>query len=221
MAVEEIGSLQFVTEELPRAYLAEREVRVRPAVPGVSVGNILITAGTFGAVVTDNTTGRRVILSNAHVLTPDPSLPTVEDTRVIQPGTYDGGTASDLIANYTRHVTLSTTADNIVDCAIATPINDSDIGDEVMGIGRVAGTKEAFLGTRAQKSGRTSGGRDQRPGRRRARRRKGRLQRLRGHVHRRLHHRVHGGSRRQREQQGCEGVRGMGDVAMSPWTCVS
>lgn len=35
----EIKALQLFAEELPKAYLAEREKKVRPAVPGVSIGN--------------------------------------------------------------------------------------------------------------------------------------------------------------------------------------
>lgn len=117
-----------------------------------------ISAGTFGNVAIDRTTGRRVILSNAHVLVPNPSLPSADESRIVQPGVYDEGGLDDVIANLTRYIQLSTVSeDNKVDAAIATPVNDADISDEIMGIGRVAGVREPQLGEMLTKSGRTTG----------------------------------------------------------------
>jgi len=153
----EIRSLQILAEQLPRALLVEREGKIRPMPCGVSIGNLSISAGTAGAIARDSVTGRRVILSNSHVFVPNPSLPTADETRISQPGPFDGGGVNDVIANLTRYVRLSTTGDNIADCAIATPINDVDISDEIMGIGTIAGVREVQVGEMLQKSGRTSG----------------------------------------------------------------
>lgn len=46
---------------------------------------------------------------------------------------------------------------NQVDCAVARPINDSDVLDEILNIGTISGTLEATLGMAVRKSGRTTG----------------------------------------------------------------
>lgn len=75
--------------------LGERIAQVRPALPGMSIGNYRITAGTFGAVVRDISTGEPLILSNNHVLA---NASDGNDGRcvigdpILQPGAYDGGT---------------------------------------------------------------------------------------------------------------------------------
>ncbi|TWH49135.1 hypothetical protein [Sporomusa sp. KB1] len=46
---------------------------------------------------------------------------------------------------------------NFVDCAVAAPINPTDISAEILEIGLVAGVKEATLGMPIKKSGRTTG----------------------------------------------------------------
>lgn len=48
--------------------LEERAMKIRPALPGSSVGHYKISAGTFGAVVKDRKTGENLILSNNHIL---------------------------------------------------------------------------------------------------------------------------------------------------------
>ena len=48
--------------------LGERKNKVRPAVPGSSIGHYKISAGTFGAVVKDKKSGDKLILSNNHIL---------------------------------------------------------------------------------------------------------------------------------------------------------
>jgi len=54
--VIEVGDLRFFNED--------RTGRARPAKPGLSIGHYKISAGTFGAVVRDASTGRPLILSN-------------------------------------------------------------------------------------------------------------------------------------------------------------
>jgi len=48
--------------------LEERKNKMRPAVPGSSIGHYKISAGTFGAVVKDKKSGDKLILSNNHIL---------------------------------------------------------------------------------------------------------------------------------------------------------
>jgi hypothetical protein len=48
-------------------------------------------------------------------------------------------------------------ATNLVDAAVARPINDEDVLDEILGIGEVAGTIMGELGMPVRKSGRTTG----------------------------------------------------------------
>jgi len=48
--------------------LEERKDKMRPAVPGSSIGHYKISAGTFGAVVKDKKSGAKLILSNNHIL---------------------------------------------------------------------------------------------------------------------------------------------------------
>jgi len=62
--------------------------KVRPAPGGVSIGHYNITAGTLGVVVNQN--GKRLILSNNHVLA-NSNEGEIGDT-ILQPGPHDGGT---------------------------------------------------------------------------------------------------------------------------------
>jgi hypothetical protein len=48
-------------------------------------------------------------------------------------------------------------AANLVDCAVARPVNSADVLDEILEIGTVSGTVEAALGMAVRKSGRTTG----------------------------------------------------------------
>lgn len=48
-------------------------------------------------------------------------------------------------------------ADNLVDCAIAEPISESDVKNEILNIGALGGTATGTLGMSIKKSGRTTG----------------------------------------------------------------
>jgi len=52
---------------------------------------------------------------------------------------------------------IDTTATNTIDAALARPVNDADVLDEIMVIGNIAGTEVATLGMKVRKSGRTTG----------------------------------------------------------------
>jgi hypothetical protein len=197
--------------------------RFRPVIPsGVSIGHYKVTAGTLGTIVTDRTSGEKLILSNNHVLAnsndalvgdailqpaamdggqnpgdmvarllrfiplqyledaADPITPTPDPTPTPEPDQPSGCDAVDVVVkmvNYfatllgsTKRVEATTsravaptaksqTADavNLVDCAVAKPINPDIFTGEIRGIGQVSGTKAPALGMRVRKSGRTSG----------------------------------------------------------------
>ena len=73
--------------------VGDRKIRQDPMMPGISVGNVGISAGTFGAVVFDAETGAPCILSNWHVLHGNSGL--VGD-QIVQPGPHDD---NDVTAN--------------------------------------------------------------------------------------------------------------------------
>jgi hypothetical protein len=172
--------------------LQARTDRWRPVPGGVSLGHYQITAGTFGTVVRDRTSGDRLILSNNHVLANSNNASPGD--AIIQPGAADGGQVStDVIAHLERFVPIDfgteppvcnvatavvalanllarllgsrhrlealqadPTATNLVDAAVARPVNDSEILDEILDIGEVQGTAPAVLGMPVRKSGRTT-----------------------------------------------------------------
>ena len=106
-----IGREAIVVDEPFRILVAStplsashRTGRVRPLVAGVSIGNILITAGTLGWF---GTMGDGVVLiSNAHVFTNKPESPyPPANPAIVQPGSIDGGMASiDTVALYHSHI---------------------------------------------------------------------------------------------------------------------
>jgi len=65
--VIEVGEIKALDVE-SLVPLEVRTDKIRPAPPGVSIGHFLVTAGTFGAVVYDNSTAQPMILSNNHIL---------------------------------------------------------------------------------------------------------------------------------------------------------
>lgn len=95
--------------EIGHIKLLANTERMRPAAPGCSIGHYLITAGTFGCVVRDKNRGRRLILSNNHVLA---NITDGQDGRarvgdpIYQPGVYDLGTPDDTIAHLERWVPI-------------------------------------------------------------------------------------------------------------------
>jgi hypothetical protein len=107
---------------LPARVPAERR-RLRPARPGCSVGFQFsgdragyVMAGTLGALVERD--GKRLVLSNNHVLADENSLPI--GAPIFQPGLLDGGDpAKDQIARLSEFVTLRRGAANRVDAAVA------------------------------------------------------------------------------------------------------
>jgi len=99
-----LGAVKTDVQEMGtfRAWQGGPRDRHRPAVPGISVGHVNVTAGTFGCLVRRG--AELFILSNNHVLANinrgqqgDP---------ILQPGRYDGGTANDTIATLSEWIPL-------------------------------------------------------------------------------------------------------------------
>ena len=133
--------------------------RLRPAKPGYSMGHYRITAGTFGCLVRDACSPCRIyILSNNHVLAN--SNAAVIGDRILQQGRVDGGSvARDTIARLARFVRIrfnDPAAHNLVDAAIAQPIDLRNVTASIVGLGIPKGTVEATLGMAVTKSGRTT-----------------------------------------------------------------
>ncbi len=79
--------------------------RERPLVAGIGLGNESITVGTFGWYFEKK--GEFGLGSNAHVLSEDPLQSGSMEKDILQPGTYDHGTApEDIVAKYRFHQQL-------------------------------------------------------------------------------------------------------------------
>jgi hypothetical protein len=91
--------------------------RVRPLVPGLSVGHLDVTAGTVGGFVRrTGGSGGLLVLSNNHVLADSGAARAGDPT--VQPGVADGGTAADRIGALAAFSELSAGPGNLVDAAV-------------------------------------------------------------------------------------------------------
>ena len=94
-----------------------RTTRFKPLQPGISVGNIKISAGTLGLILKDNNSKKPAILSNWHVLAGNTGK---KGDSIVQPGKFDGGkNPQDKVATLERMI-----LDQDADCAIAL-LNDT------------------------------------------------------------------------------------------------
>ncbi len=164
----------------------DRQKMIRPAPPGVSIGHYLITAGTFGCIVKDQA-GARSILSNNHVLAnsnvaasgdaivqPGPvdggrdTIALLDRFETIYfPGDENPGFWRRFICaitNFFRWLTgqapvdcVVLPKDNLVDAALGKPLDETEIIDEILDLGSLAGARVAFRGMEVSKSGRTTG----------------------------------------------------------------
>lgn len=163
VTVEDLVPQEFMgvpldVEEVGIIEAQEFKVRVRPARPGYSIGHYRITAGTFGCLVRDRCCSGIYILSNNHVLA-NSNGANIGDP-ILQPGRYDGGTLpGDLIAKLTRFVPINfgdINQYNLVDAAIAHPIETRLVRADIINIGIPHGCAEAGLDMPVIKSGRTT-----------------------------------------------------------------
>lgn len=139
--------------------VVKRTAFIRPALPGVSIGHYQGGAGTFGAVVYDKQDGKPLILSNNHVLA-NASLTNDRKAQlgdtILQPGAHDGNSRE--LGKLAKFAALNPYPKvNIVDCALAEPLNAKDIKPDIIEIGKVEGLADAVIGMKVKKSGRTTG----------------------------------------------------------------
>ena len=176
---------RFHALEMAQAVDLGRTRRIRPVPGGVSIGHIQITAGTLGVLARRN--GRPVILSNNHVLAnqnagrvgdsilqPGPAdggrlqdtIARLADFVPIQFKDKEPGPVARFLARLFAPLLhaagwglkrLPSGASNLVDAAVAEPIETRLVTPEILGIGRVRGTKEPEIGMPVRKSGRTTG----------------------------------------------------------------
>lgn len=126
--------------------------------PGNSIGHVDVSAGTFGAVVTDGKT--HFLLSNSHVLA-NSGLGKKGDV-IVYPGVLDGGVnPADLVAKLHafKKFTVGGAFVNRTDCAIVKPTDDRlvDLTAEIKGLGLPKGVIQAERGMKLVKVGRTTG----------------------------------------------------------------
>ena len=146
--VEEAGEFS-IWRPIPPIY----QRKVRPAMGGLSIGHYTITAGTFACLVKD--AGETFILSNNHVLANENRG--LEGDPILQPGRFDGGkTDRDVIGRLDTFVAVDPEGTNLVDGALAAPFDARDVTPDILGIGRLRGTKDATLEEKVMKSGRTT-----------------------------------------------------------------
>lgn len=150
--------------------------KVRPALPGYSIGHFDITAGTFGCLVRDirrcccklekdccctaqqECRGDYLILSNNHVLA------NVNQAQpgdlILQPGPIDGGLyPSDAVATLERFepiVFSFPNGYNLVDAAVARPTDSRHVTASIIGQILPVGINQAFVGRTVIKAGRTT-----------------------------------------------------------------
>jgi hypothetical protein len=130
--------------------------RLRPALPGYSIGHHNITAGTFGCLVGD-THGDHFVLSNNHVLA-DVNAGKPGDL-ILQPGPFDGGVyPADGIATLERFepIVFGMSGYNLVDAALARPTYSRNVTASILGVLVPRGVDQAFVGGLVIKAGRTT-----------------------------------------------------------------
>jgi hypothetical protein len=146
--VEEAGEFS-IWRPIPPIY----QRKVRPAMGGISIGHYAISAGTLGCLVKD--AKETFILSNNHVLANEDRG--AEGDPILQPGRFDGGkTDRDVIGRLDTYVALDPEGTNLVDSALAAPFDPHDVTPDILGIGRLRGTRDADLEEKVMKSGRTT-----------------------------------------------------------------
>lgn len=132
--------------------LAKRQERFDTLVPGISIAHKNVGAGTLGAFVIENKTGKLAILSNWHILAG--SLNAKPGDEITQPAPFDGGRP--------EHDTVATLERMILD-------NDGDAGIALLNGKRplmpiifetnvfLKGVRNPTIGDILVKSGRTTG----------------------------------------------------------------
>jgi len=175
----------FQTEEIKA--LTDRTSKVRPAPGGVSIGHPDVTCGTLGMVVKKNGVphilSNNHVLANcnnaymgdqtwqpgkydgggpadtiAHLAAFVPIQFTDESNCPIATRIVSGfNFLAKLFKRNTRLPNAVSSPVNKVDCAIAWPLVNDDISQEILEIGKPVGFGEVKVGDKVKKSGRTTG----------------------------------------------------------------
>ena len=126
--------------------------RIDPLVGGISIGSPRVPAGTLGALVWDREDGSVCILSNWHVLAGDPHVEV--GAPCFQPGLFDQGRSSDVVARLKRWSFNSQT-----DAALAelTGSRRYSTGEILSMYQTIKQTTAPYLGMVVKKSGRSTG----------------------------------------------------------------
>ncbi|AJT69244.1 DNA/RNA non-specific endonuclease [Streptomyces chattanoogensis] len=155
------GGVEVPTDVVSRSYkphfllvdepeTPERQKRVNPVRPGVSVGNVKVSAGTLGCIVFDRNDGAPCVLSNWHVLN---GRKGELGDKVVQPGKADDSRIEQNRLGMLRRAHLGT----VGDCAVST-ITDRDFAMDILDLGVApAMLGEPQIGDKVVKSGRTTG----------------------------------------------------------------
>jgi len=131
--------------------------RYRPAPAGVSTSRAdQEAAGTIGWFMIDED-GNVYLLSNNHVWANENNA--LQGDPIIQPGRLDGGDPeNDVIAELYDWIGIDFSGNpNIVDVAIATPLDLSQIYTSIMVLGGVTGKADPVLDAKVKKVGRSTG----------------------------------------------------------------
>jgi hypothetical protein len=171
---KEIEGIKTDVVEVGKIRFQGRRDRNRPTQGGDSIGSChsltygYIMAGTLGIPLIDKTDGKRVLLSNNHVIA---NVDTESENRasagddIVQPGTLDGGSCTtDIIGSLKRWVPFKISGDNYVDAAIADLDDEDDAIECQVGcdIGKITSYRPVEPGdqensVQVQKCGRTTG----------------------------------------------------------------
>ena len=148
----EANGITFATDVIERDFqpqLTDRQSRVNPMAPGVSIGHVKVSAGTLGCFVQDNSSRELHVLSNWHVLDRGGNI----GDAIAHPGRADDPNTAE---NVCGHLVRSFVGFE-GDCAIAS-ISDRDADQTILGLGMTVGRlADPALGDRVVKSGRTTG----------------------------------------------------------------
>lgn len=159
VTMEGLPPMPTDVEEIGRMVKEPNTSRVRPAVPGFSVGNVRVNgAGTLGCLVQKRgDTKTLYILSNSHVLADEGTGK--KGDAILQPGPFDGGKSpADVIGHLTEWIPFQfgSTYTNLVDAAIA-EVKAANVTSVIRLIGVPKGTSVTVRrGMQVQKTGRTT-----------------------------------------------------------------
>ena len=178
LAYHNLTSITDVVETGEIKALQDPKLRHRPVPGAVSIGHIHITAGTNACAVKKKE--KLYFLSNNHVLA-NCNKAKKGDT-ILQPGAHDGGQNLSnkvaelhdfvpivfeggqpnegclfgVILNKFKRKSIESSGINKVDCAIAKPLNEEEVRDDIFWAGKAEGMAEAELIMGVKKGGRTT-----------------------------------------------------------------